>query len=138
MAKQLTAQPLLSTLIEQIQALSPTPIDKKDIARDLLVEPQTLSRMLNKEENGKAVPAKVIRRLQLKYKHLLRPYEIKVDENKMFSWLAIEVMELRAVKTLYLSLLKDTMSDEQYTAAIASVDADKAQQLAQWRETGTF
>lgn len=138
MAKQLTAQPTLRTYLDQIRLLSADPITNIVIAQEIGIGNTYLSRLLKREQDGEDIPPHIIARLESKYKHLLAPIKRKEEDGAVVSKLVEELFKLRSGYGFLLAVVKDRLTPEEWTAAEATLAQDAAQQMVQWKETGTF
>lgn len=133
MAKQTTAQPNLSTLIERIQALSVKKVTKGSIAKALGIRSQHLWRLLSKEKDGEVVPPHIIARLINTYSAILAPVEVKIEEKKVWGLLEERLIRMEEYVKMLTSYLAASLPDAEWKEAEAAIEKALALRVGESR-----
>lgn len=133
----MSAPPTLRTLMEQIRALSKEPITQIVVAEALGIKPESLSRLLNKEDAGKEVPKAYLQKLRRKFSHLLNSVDVIVDERVILGKMQEELIRQGEELSFLLSYVKENfLTDEQWKEAEASIRKGEAEKLAKLKGAG--
>jgi len=138
MAKQSLAQPPLRSLIDEIIQASGYTLDQTAIATRAGVARETISRWLTREKKNKPAPQELLYKIKVAHKKFLKPVMAKVEEEKVLSEQAKEIIRLRAEVAYLMSIVFSSLPAKDRMEAEAIIEQDRLAQLEKWKAEGTF